>query len=461
MSAISKKSEKSNQMDMLNGGLAGKIIKFSMPIAASTILQQLFNSADVAVAGQFVGSDALAAVGSNSAVISMFVTLISGMSVGANVIIAKLIGENRKDKIGKAVHTSFSFAVLAGIILMILGLIISKPVLEIISTPENVMDQAVLYLRIYFLGIPFIVVYNFCSSMLRSIGDTKRPLYCLIFSGILNVILNLFFVIVVGMGVSGVATATVISNIFSTMLVTIFLLKEKSELKLDFKKLCLDRKVLKQIIVIGLPAGIQGMVFSVSNVCIQSGINSFGSSAVAGSSTGLNFEYFTYYISNAFSQAAVTFASQNYGAGKLDRCRKVCYICWAEGMIFTAILSLVFTFKIDSWISIFTSDPAVAEYARIRMMHVMILEFMTCIYEVPCSMMRGLGHSLIPSLLTVIGSCGFRIVWIYTIFKKFHTFSMLMNVYPVSWIFTMAMVLTAYFIIMQKEKKNNKVSIPT
>ena len=453
-------ANKSNSMDMINGSLAGKMIKFAMPIAASTILQQLFNSADVAVVGHFVGSDALAAVGSNSAVISMFVTLITGLSVGANVIIAKLIGENRKEKISNAVHTSFSFSLICGLFLLIVGLIISRPVLEFISTPENVLDSAVLYLRIYFIGIPFIVIYNFCSAMLRSIGDTKRPLYCLVLSGIINVVLNLFFVIVLKMGVAGVALATVLSNVFSTILVIVFLVKEKSELKLDFKKLNLDKTVLKQIIVIGLPAGIQGMVFSISNVCIQSGINSFGSDAVAGSSTGLNFEYFTYYIANAFSQAAVTFTSQNYGAGKIDRCRKTCHICWIEGMVFTAILSLIFTFKIDSWIMIYTNDPAVAEYAKIRMMHVMILEFMTCIYEVPCSVMRGMGRSLTPSILTIIGSCGFRILWLYTIFRKVHTFDMLMSVYPVSWIFTMSMVLTAYFIVMKKERKNMKVSAP-
>lgn len=453
-------ASKSNSIDMVNGPLVGKIIKFAMPIAASTILQQLFNSADVAVAGHFVGSNALAAVGSNSAVISMFVTLITGLSVGANVIIAKFIGENRKDKISNAVHTSFSFSILCGLFLLLVGMIISRPVLELISTPANVLDSAVLYLRIYFVGIPFIVIYNFCSSMLRSIGDTKRPLYCLIFSGIINVALNLFFVIVLKMGVSGVALATVLSNVFSTILVVIFLVREKSELKLDFKKLNLDKTVLKQVIVIGLPAGIQGMVFSVSNVCIQSGINSFGSDAVAGSSTGLNFEYFTYYIANAFSQAAVTFTSQNYGAGKIDRCQKTCHICWAEGMVFTAILSLIFVVKIDWWVMIYTSDPAVAEYAKIRMMHVMILEFMTCIYEVPCSVMRGLGRSLTPSILTVIGSCGFRILWLYTVFKKVHTFDMLMSVYPVSWIFTMSMVLTAYFIIIRKEKRNMKISSP-
>lgn len=453
-------ASKSNSIDMVNGPLAGKIIKFAMPIAASTILQQLFNSADVAVAGHFVGSNALAAVGSNSAVISMFVTLITGLSVGANVIIAKFIGENRKDKISNAVHTSFSFSILCGLFLLLVGMIISRPVLELISTPANVLDSAVLYLRIYFVGIPFIVIYNFCSSMLRSIGDTKRPLYCLIFSGIINVALNLFFVIVLKMGVAGVALATVLSNVFSTILVVIFLVREKSELKLDFKKLNLDKTVLKQVIVIGLPAGIQGMVFSVSNVCIQSGINSFGSDAVAGSSTGLNFEYFTYYIANAFSQAAVTFTSQNYGAGKIDRCQKTCHICWAEGMVFTAILSLIFVVKIDWWVMIYTSDPAVAEYAKIRMMHVMILEFMTCIYEVPCSVMRGLGRSLTPSILTVIGSCGFRILWLYTVFKKVHTFDMLMSVYPVSWIFTMSMVLTAYFIIIRKEKRNMKISSP-
>lgn len=307
---------------MLNGSLALKMLIFAMPLAASSILQQLFNSADVAVAGRFAGSDALAAVGSNAAVVALFVNVFVGLSVGVNVLVAHYIGQNKKDSISKCVHTSVKFAIICGIAMLVAGMFVARPILEAIDTPVKVLDQAVLYLRIYFVGMPFIILYNFGAAVLRAIGDTRRPLYCLIVSGVLNVILNLFFVCVCKLGVAGVGMATVISNVVSTGIVMYILMHEEGPLRLDMKNIRIDKVCLGKILRIGAPSAIQTAVFSLSNVLIQGGINSFGSDAVAGSSTGLNFEYFAYFVISAYAQAAVTFVSQNYGAGEKQRCRK-------------------------------------------------------------------------------------------------------------------------------------------
>lgn len=291
--------KKSHEMDMLNGSLAIKMLIFAMPLAASSILQQLFNSADVAVAGRFAGSDALAAVGSNAAVVALFVNVFVGLSVGVNVLVAHYIGQNKKDSISKCVHTSVKFALICGIAMLVAGMFVARPILEAIDTPAKVLDQAVLYLRIYFVGMPFIILYNFGAAVLRAIGDTRRPLYCLIVSGVLNVVLNLFFVCVCKLGVAGVGMATVISNVVSTGIVMYILMHEEGPLRLDIKNIRIDKVCLGKILRIGAPSAIQTAVFSLSNVLIQGGINSFGPDAVAGSSTGLNFEYFAYFVISA------------------------------------------------------------------------------------------------------------------------------------------------------------------
>lgn len=326
------KTEKTKEMDMLSGGLAGKLILFSLPLACSSILQQLFNSADVAVVGRFAGDTALAAVGSCVALVGIFVNLIVGLSVGPNAVLANLIGQKKRERINPMIHTILTFGLILGILLMVIGMLVSRSVLELSGTPDSVLQVALLYIRIYFLSLPCMLVYNFGAAVLRSFGDTRRPMYYLIVSGIINVILNLILVIVFQLGVAGVAIATVISNIVSAVMVLTYLYHREDEFQFRFHKMKIEKKDLKKILMIGIPAGIQGAIFSISNVFIQSGINSFGEAAIAGSSLALNFEYFTYDIASAFAQAAVTFTSQNYGAGNVKDVRKfsgfVCYLVW-------------------------------------------------------------------------------------------------------------------------------------
>lgn len=450
-SNVQSENGKSNKMDMLHGSLAGKILIFSLPLAASSILQQLFNSADVAVVGRFAGSDALAAVGSNAAVIALFVNIFVGLSVGINVAIANYIGQHKTKPIQKIIHTVMAFAVICGVVMIAIGILIARPILILIDTPADVLDMAVLYLKIYFTGMPFIILYNFGAAILRSVGDTKRPMFCLIVSGIINIGLNLLFVIVFKMGVAGVAVATVIANMVSTGIVIYILLCEEEPLRLHPDKLKIKLPYLMKVLRIGMPSAVQTAVFSLSNVLIQSGINSFGADAIAGSSTGLNFEYFTYFIISAYSQAAVTFVSQNYGAGCKDRCRKAVRISMLEGMIFTAVLSAIFMLGGSFFVSIYTKDAEVIQYALIRMKHVMLFEFMTGTYEITAAALRGIGYSMLPAVLTVMGSVGFRIVWMYTVFAKFNSYGMLMNVYLASWILTGIMVVTSYILISRKK----------
>lgn len=440
-----------NKIDMLDGSLSRGIMLFALPLAASSILQQLFNSADVAVVGKFAGSKALAAVGSNATITALFVNIFVGLSVGANVVIAKYIGENKKNKIKDVVHTTMSFALISGLLVMLLGQIIARPILVAIDTPEKVLDMAVVYLRIYFAGMPCIVIYNYGAAVLRSIGDTKRPLYCLVASGVINVLLNLVFVIGLHMSVAGVALATTISNIISATIIVIILMRETSEIHLDIRSICIRKSALLSILKVGAPSAIQSAVFSISNVLIQTGINSFGEDAVAGSSTALNFEYFTFFMINAFAQACVTFTSQNYGAGKYNRCKKVCRLCMLEGMLLTILMSASFIVGIKFFVALYTSDAAVKKYAYIRMTHVMAIECLTGTYEISGGALRGLGHSMLPACLTVLGSVGFRILWLFTVFKRFYSFGMLMIVYPVSWVLTGTMVLIAYFYVKNKQ----------
>ena len=438
---------------MLNGGLAGKLILFSIPLAFSSILQQLFNSADVAVVGRFVGSAALAAVGSCVALVGIFVNLIVGLAVGPNAALANLIGQGQRDRISGMVHTILTFGIILGVILMGLGFLTARTVLEASGTPESVINEALLYIRIYFIGVPFMTIYNFGAAVLRSYGDTRRPMYYLVLSGTVNVILNLLFVICFGLGVEGVAISTAISNMLSTTLVLVHLYRKEDEFQFRFHKLHIEWKDLKRVLMIGIPAGIQGAIFSVSNVFIQSGINSFGEDAIAGSSLALNFEYFTYDIANAFAQAAVTFTSQNFGAGNLKRCKKIFWLCMLFGMGFTEILSIIFMTWDDFFVSIYTISDAVAVYGLIRMHHVCSLEGLTATYEVESAALRGMGKSLEPSIITILGTVVFRMIWMVTVFKWIPTYDMLMNVYIASWVFTGGLIFIMYVLHMRKTEK--------
>lgn len=438
---------------MLNGGLAGKLILFAIPLAFSGILQQLFNSADVAVVGRFAGSAALAAVGSCVALVGIFVNLIIGLAVGPNAALANLIGQGQRNHISGMVHTILTFGMILGVVLMGLGFLTARTVLEASGTPESVINEALLYIRIYFIGIPFMTIYNFGAAILRSYGDTKRPMYYLVLSGTVNVILNLVFVICFGLGVEGVAISTTISNMLSTALVLVHLHGKEDEFQFRFHKMHIEWKDLKRVLMIGIPAGIQGAIFSVSNVFIQSGINNFGEDAIAGSSLALNFEYFTYDIANAFAQAAVTFTSQNFGAGNLKRCKKIFWLCMLFGMGFTEILSIVFMVWDDFFVSIYTISDAVAVYGLIRMHHVCSLEGLTATYEVESAALRGMGKSLEPSIITILGTVVFRMIWLVTIFKWIPTYDMLMNVYIASWVFTGGLIFIVYVLYMRKLEK--------
>lgn len=440
----------SHEVDMLHGSLFDKILLFALPLAASGILQQLFNSADVAVVGHFAGSSAQAAVGSNSALINLLINLFTGLAVGANAVIAGYIGQGETDKIHKAVHTAVAVSLFSGVFLLVLGNVVSRPVLILMGTPSEVLDEAVLYLRLYFLGMPFIMFYNFGSAVLRSKGDSKRPLYSLIAAGVINVILNLILVIVFQLGVAGVAIATVISNIVSAGLVLHFLMTEAMPYHLIFPDIKIAKQPFVRILKIGIPAGVQGMVFSLSNVIIQSAINSFGPLAMAGSTNAWYFETFTYFVVNAFSQTTVTFTSQNYGAGDTARCRKVFRLCMMASIVFSGILSTVFVIGRNQFIRFYTTDEAVISFALVRMMHILVVQWLISTYEVGGSALRGMGYSMYPALITILGTCLFRIFWIYSVFAANRSFSVLMNVYPVSWILTGSIMLITYFFVRKR-----------
>lgn len=439
-------------MDMLNGPLLGKLLVFALPLALSSILQQLFNSVDVAVVGHFAEDPAAAtaAVGCNGPVINLIINLFVGISVGANVVISNYIGEGSPEKASRAVHSAISIALLSGIFLLFLGLAISKPLLELMNTPENVLPYAVQYLRIYSLGMPFVMLYNFGAAILRCIGDTKRPLLCLIVSGVLNAVLNMFFVIVFHLDVAGVAIATVISNAVSTAMIIIFLLRERSDVRLELSRLSISRPDMSRILRIGIPAGLQSMVFSFSNVIIQSVLNGFGTAVVAGSAVALNYENFSYFIIASFNQASVTFTSQNYGAGKYDRCRRIFTLCTALSIVLTACMSWTFILGRNFFASLFTNDPEVLEYALTRMVFILSLNFLSTTYEVGGASLRGIGYSMTPAVLTVFGTCIFRLFWAYTVCRIYPSFEVLLAVYPISWVITGSAVLIAYSILRKR-----------
>lgn len=448
-----------NKIDMLNGSLWNKILLFAIPIAASNILQQLFNSADAAVVGRFSGSQALAAVGSNGPIINIIISLFVGISLGANVVIANLIGAGKKQQIQNAVHTTITFALIAGFALIFIGWFIAKPFLEFIETPEDVINLAALYLRIYFMGMPFFMLYNFGSSILRSKGDTKRPLFALIISGIINVLLNLLLVIVFKLGVAGVAISTVIATGTSSFLVISFLIKETDELHLDIKKLGLNTQLLSKMLKTGIPSGLQSILFALSNLIVQSSINSFGSKAMAGSASELNYELFSYYVVLAFNMATTSFTSQNLGAQKFERCRKVNSLCIFFGIIFTGIMDFVFVFFREFFIQIYTTDPEAIKFGVLRMLVVVSFQWLVATYEISGATIRAAGHPMIPAALSILFICVFRVFWVKRIFpysefipvlKAFSKWTSLLAVYPLSWIMTGIAMIAAYILIAKK-----------
>lgn len=437
--------EQKKQLDMLHGSIWNKLPRFALPVAATAILEQLFNASDVAVVGNFTGAErtaAVAAVGANSPLIGLIVNLFIGIALGSNVVIAHAIGQGHKEDVRKAVHTSVLVAILGGILVALIGELIAAPVLSLLNVPEE-FPLALLYLRIYLAGMPVILLYNFEAAIFRSVGQTKIPLIALATSGVLNVILNLFFVAVLHMTVNGVAIATVISNGISSILLFRRLQKTTQVIHLEPKALRIDGKILKQILKIGLPAGIQSAVFSVSNIVVQSAINSLGTVVMAASSAAFNIEIITYDILNSFSQACTTFVGQNFGAGELRRCKKTLWLCMVEGLIgLAAALLLILPFG-KPLLSIFNNDPQVVNTGYIRLVTVMLAHTFSLFYEVMSGYLRGFGISLTPALLTILGVCGIRIAWIQLVFPQSRTFQTIMNVYPISLCATMLLILVA------------------
>lgn len=434
-----------NEIDMLHGPLFMKMIMFTLPLAASSILQQLFNSVDVAVMGRFASSQALAAVGSNAPVISLLINLFMGVSMGANVIISNHIGQNDRRSIRDAISTVGLVAIVSGLLIMVVGILVARPILTMMDTPADVLDMAVTYLRIFFLGIPFFMIFDFGSAILRSMGDTRRPLYILVAAGIVNTFLNLVFVIIFHMGVAGVAIATSIANAVSAALIIYLLLHEKEPYRLRPKKLYIEWKELKRMLQIGVPAGLQGMVFSVSNVLLQASINGYGSDAIAGSAAAVNFEYYCYFIIGAFNGAAISFTGQNYGAGLNHRVKRIFAICLFMGFVGCAALNWFFIWQEDFFLRLFTDSPAVIAFGKTRMHIALAWQSIAAFYEISGSVLRGMGKSIEPTLITVFGTCLLRIVWIYTIMPGWRGFDHLITVYPVSWAITAVMMLGLYF----------------
>ena len=442
--------------DLTSGPMLQKIILFSLPLAASSILQLLFNAADVVVVGRFAGSTALAAVGSNGALINLLVNLFVGLSLGANVVAARCFGAKDDEGVRNTVQTSVTLGLVSGFLLAVVGFFAARVLLELMSCPEDVIGLSTLYLKIYFIGMPMTMLYNFSSALLRAVGDTKRPLYCLAAAGLINVVLNLVFVIGFSMSVAGVALATIISQTVSACMVTRMLMKEEGALHLDLHHLGFHMGALKQILLIGLPAGLQSTVFSLSNVVIQSAINSFGSTVVAGSSASANLEGFVYTAMNAFSQAAVTFTSQNMGARKYQNLNRVVLNCLLCAIVTGVVLGGGAVLAGTQLLHFYSSDAAViaAGYERLR---VICGTYLLCgIMDTLASSLRGLGYSVLPMVVSLVGSCLLRLVWIATIFQLNRTPFMLYISYPISWVLTAAVHLACLLVVRHKMRQRGQ-----
>ena len=446
---------KTHNIDMTSGSIMKKLILFSLPLMASSILQLLFNAADTVVVGQFAGENSLAAVGSNGALINLMTNLFMGLSVGTNVLLAKSIGAHDDKHSSDIVHTSMVISALGGVALMLFGVFFADDILVLMDVPEEVIGLAAEYLKIYFVGLPAMMVYNFGSAILRAVGDTRRPLYFLTAAGIINVGFNLFFVIKLHMDVAGVAWATVISQEVSAALIVICLIRERGPIHLDLKSLKLEKSCLKHIIQIGLPAGFQGTLFSLSNVVIQSSVNSFGATVVAGNSAAQNLEGFVYVSMNAVHQAALSFTSQNVGAGRFDRVGKIL----GRSLLLVTIVgvglgNLVVLFG-HQLLGIYSPSELVIEKGFVRLVWICGPYFLCGIMDVMVGVIRGMGYSVMPMIVSLIGACGLRIFWLKTFFlmDMFHTVEMIYITYAVSWTVTFIAHVVCYKIVRQHEQR--------
>lgn len=437
-------------MDMCNGPLLGKILMFALPLMASSILQLFFNAADMVVVGRYAGSFALAAVGATGALCNLLVNLFIGLSVGVNVMVARYFGAGKENAVSETAHTAILTSLLAGVVLAFLGFFLSRPLLTLMGTPEDVIDHSTLYMKIYFAGMPANMLYNFGASILRAVGDTKRPLYFLTIAGVLNVGLNLFFVIGLHMDVDGVALATVLSQCVSAVLILLCLMRSEGCFQIHLKKLHIHWNRLAPVIRIGLPAGLQGCVFSISNVLIQSSVNSFGSIAMAGNTAAGNIEGFVYVAMNAFYQSALSFTSQNLGAGKFDRIKRIFVLCVGCVTVIGLVLGIGAWALGTSLVGIYTEDPEVIAYGVRRMLICCVPYFLCGIMDTMVGMVRGLGASIMPMIVSLTGACAFRVIWIYTIFQWNRSLTTLYISYPISWALTASAHAVCFFWLYKK-----------
>ena len=444
---------RSYQVDMCNGPIFKKLIIFAIPLILSGCLQLLFNAADIIVVGRFTGSEALAAVGSTSALINLLVNLFIGISVGANVVLGKYIGARDDENASKTVHTAIFISIVGGIFMIFIGFFFSKPLLELMATPEDVIDLSSLYMRIYFVGMPFFMLYNFGAAILRSIGDTKRPLYFLLISGIINVLFNLFFVIVFHMGVAGVALATIISEGISAILILLCLKHMDGPLHFELKDMRFHKELAFKMLEVGLPAGLQGIIFSISNVLIQSSVNSFGSVVMAGNTAASNIEGFVYTSMNAVYQTSLSFTSQNFGAKKFDRIDKILLECLGIVTVVGLVLGQGAYFFGQQLLSIYTNDKHVIAFGIERLSVISATYCLCGMMDTLVGSLRGVGYSILPMLMSLTGVCVFRVVWIFTVFKALHTQFSLYVSYPISWVITIFAHTICFLVVRKRIRK--------
>ena len=444
-----------NQIDMTEGAIFPKLVKFAVPLILSSILQLLFNAADIVVVGRYAGDNSLAAVGSTSSMVNLMVNFFIGLGVGCNVVAANFLGAGKKAELNRTVHTTIVVSLFGGLLLTGIGLKFSRQILILMASPEDVLPLSTLYLKVFFGGITATLVYNFGAALLRAKGDTKRPLYILLVAGVINVILNLIFVIFFNMDVAGVAFATVLSQVFAAACVLWILCHEDEEFRLDFRKLLLghsDREILLRIIKIGLPAGFQGMLFSFSNMVIQSGVNSFGAVMVAGNSAAQSIEGFVYISMNSFAQGTLTFAGQNMGANKIDRIKRLIVIAELVVTAVGLVLGMTVLFFGRPLLGIYSDNPLVVDAGMLRL-SVILATYCTCgMMDCMASAIRGVGHSVMPMVVTLVGACGLRMVYLFTFFQipRFHTFQSIFYSYPLSWVVTFVFLTASFVWIMKK-----------
>lgn len=441
------------EMDMCSGPLLPKILLYSLPLMLSGILQLLFNAADIVVVGRFAGNDALAAVGSTSSLINLLVNVFMGLSVGTNVMVARFFGAGQKKELEEMVHTAILTSIVSGATLIFVGLALSRPALLLMDTPENVIDQSVLYIRIYFVGMPAMMLYNFGSAVLRAVGDTRRPLYFLLIAGVINVILNLFFVISLSMGVAGVALATIISQTVSAILVLVCLMRTKSDYQVSLRKLRIVKDKMLKMIQIGLPAGLQGALFSVSNVLIQSSVNSFGSIAIAGNTAAQNLEGFVYTSMNSLHQTCISFTGQNYGARQYKRMGRILLICQGCVIAVGVLMGNGVYLAGGTLLKLYSPDPEVIRYGILRLSYICTTYALCGMMDVMVGALRGMGYSVMPMLVSLTGACLFRVVWIMTLFRASPSLKTLYVSYPISWTLTFAVHLLCFLVVYRRMRR--------